>query len=112
MLARKKNQRPVAGGAVLDPREIERMAALFKLLSDPTRLRILQVICQAERSVGEIVTLTGSGQANVSKHLALLTAHGVTARRREGLQIFYRVTEPLILVLCRTVKKTSFSKRG
>ena len=91
--------------AVLVPEEIERMAALFKLLSDPTRLRILQTLCLGEHSVGEIVKLTGASQANVSKHLALLTAHGVTARRRSGLRIFYRVKEPLILTLCRTVKK-------
>jgi len=84
--------------------ELDKAATLFKVLADPTRLRILQALCKEERNVGEIVNMTGASQANVSKHLALLTVHNVTTRRRSGLQIFYRISEPLIMELCQTVK--------
>ena len=89
---------------LFEPEELDKAASLFKVLADPTRLRILQALCKEERNVGEIVNITGASQANVSKHLALLTAHNVTTRRRSGLQIFYRISEPLIMKLCQTVK--------
>jgi|GEM_PF-1922052 len=109
MKARKNTNHEKA--ALFKSEELEKAALLFKLLSDPTRLRILQALCKEERNVGDIVDATGASQANVSKHLALLTVHNVTSRRRNGLQIFYRVCEPLILELCQTVKNRPYQRR-
>ena len=61
----------------LSPEQLERVAAIFKVLGEPTRLRILQSICDSPRHVSEIVDLTGATQANVSKHLSLLLQAGV-----------------------------------
>lgn len=96
----------IAGDAdpKLHPETIEKVAQLFKLLCDPTRLRIIQALCGGEQTVGCVVKEVGASQANVSKHLALLAAHQAVERRRDGLNIFYSVKEPLILELCRTVK--------
>ena len=66
------------------PKELEQVAARFKLLGEPMRLRILQAVCKGPRSVNGIVAATGSTQANVSKHLALLAAGGVLTRKRKG----------------------------
>jgi DNA-binding transcriptional ArsR family regulator len=88
----------------LSPKHLEQIASLFKLLGEPMRLRILQAACKAPRSVSEIVEAAESTQANVSKHLALLTAAGILRRERDGQRVFYSVKEPLVLRLCETVR--------
>jgi DNA-binding transcriptional ArsR family regulator len=81
----------------------ESTARYFSVLGEPTRLRILHVICAEELCVGDIIRATGALQANVSRHLGLMYQAGLLARRREGTQIFYRVAEPLFLELCRSI---------
>jgi DNA-binding transcriptional ArsR family regulator len=82
---------------------LERAAGYFSLLSEPARLRIIQAICYAERSVQEIVEQTGLPQPNVSRHLALLHRSGVLSRRRVGTSVFYQVSDATISELCRLV---------
>jgi DNA-binding transcriptional ArsR family regulator len=81
----------------------EKAAEYFALLSEPSRLRIIQAICHEERSVQEVVEHTGLPQPNVSRHLALLHRSGVLSRRRSGTSVFYRVSDPTITELCRLV---------
>ncbi len=82
---------------------LEMIANRFRLLSDPTRLKILHTLGAAEMNVGELVAATNSGQANVSKHLAALLEAGIVARRKEGLNAIYRVSDETIFELCETV---------
>lgn len=82
------------------------MAEKFRMLADSTRLAILRTLMAGERSVGQVVEETGRGQANVSKHLKLLTDAGLLARRKTGLQVFYRVNDPLVERLCSLVCQT------
>lgn len=82
---------------------LELMAAKFRMLSDPTRLGILRTLMGGERSVGQVVDQTGQGQANVSKHLKLLLDAGLLSRRKEGLQVFYRICDPMVDELCSLV---------
>lgn len=82
---------------------LELMAAQFRLLGDATRLAILRCLMAGERNVGQVVEATGHGQANVSKHLKLLTEAGFIARRKSGLQVHYRIVDPLIEQLCNLV---------
>ena len=82
---------------------LERASRYFSLLSEPARLRILQVVCDKECSVQEIVGQTSLPQPNVSRHLSLLFNAGVLSRRREGTFVFYKVSDPLVTQLCRTV---------
>lgn len=82
---------------------LESAAELFGLLASPMRLRILRVLCDSEQSVSSIIEETGAAQSNVSQHLALLYRHRVVARRREGSQIYYRVSNEVVIELCRTV---------
>lgn len=79
------------------------VAKYFGLLSEPTRLKILHTICNAERSVSEIVAATGATQTNVSRHLALLHDAGVVSRRKERNVVFYKVTDRVFADVCRTV---------
>lgn len=82
---------------------LEMIAARFKLLADPMRLKILHTLGKTEITVGELVEATGGGQANVSKHLAALLEAGMVARRKEGLNAFYSIADETIFDLCETV---------
>jgi DNA-binding transcriptional ArsR family regulator len=84
-------------------RIFEQVAHYFGLLADPTRLRILSLLCGQERSVGEVVDAIGLTQANISRHLNILYRAGVVDRRREGNRIMYRVVDPNFVDICRTV---------
>lgn len=82
---------------------IEMIAARFRILSEPMRLKILHTLGEAEMSVGELVDAVGGSQANVSKHLGLMLEAGIVARRREGVTIYYRIADETIFELCETV---------
>lgn len=86
------------------PEELEHIAARFRTLGEPMRLRILQAICKTSRSVNDIVGATGSTQANISKHLALLTAAGILKREKDGQRVFYGVKDKLAVRLCELVR--------
>jgi ArsR family transcriptional regulator len=84
--------------------ELEQIAARFKMLGEPMRLKILQAVCKQPRTVNDIVTATGSTQANVSKHLALLAAAGILERERDGQCVFYGVKDRLAMKMCELVR--------
>jgi DNA-binding transcriptional ArsR family regulator len=84
--------------------ELGQIAARFKLLGEPMRLRILQAVCKGPRSVNGIVAATGSTQANVSKHLALLTAGGILTRKKDGQCVYYAMKNQLAVKLCELVR--------
>jgi DNA-binding transcriptional ArsR family regulator len=79
------------------------MAEKFQMLADATRLAILRTLMEGEKSVGQVVKETGRGQANVSKHLKLLAECTLIRRRKEGLQVYYRLDDPLVEQLCTLV---------
>ena len=66
----------------------------LKLLADPTRLRLLTLVGQAELAVQELVAITGMPQSRVSNHLAILKRAGFVSDRREGSWSFYSLTAP------------------
>ena len=80
-----------------------RMAAKFRTLADSTRLAILRALMGGEKNVGTVVAETGQSQANVSKHLKMLADAGMVRRRKEGLQVFYSLGDPLVEDLCEVV---------
>lgn len=79
---------------------LEQLAERFKALAEPNRLAILSALHGGESSVTELVADTGLGQANVSKHLDLLRRYGFVARRKEGLNVFYRVADKDVFRIC------------
>jgi DNA-binding transcriptional ArsR family regulator len=84
----------------LHPALADALADRFRVLSEPTRLRLLDQLRGGERCVGDLVTAMGCSSANVSKHLALMTDAGVLARRRAGLHVYYRVVDAAVFDLC------------
>jgi DNA-binding transcriptional ArsR family regulator len=75
------------------PREQDVLAKYFRALGDPTRLRVLELLGDGERSVGELVAGLGLPQPKVSNHLACLRWCGFVNTRREHRTIHYRLAD-------------------
>jgi len=87
----------------LPPEALQEVAAYFQTLSEPTRLQILNYLREGERNVGELAQLCGYTAANVSRHLAMLTKHGMVARESRGTSVYYRIADESVYALCDLV---------
>jgi ArsR family transcriptional regulator len=85
---------------------LDLMAEKFRMLADPTRLAILRALMAGERNVSQVIDETGRNQANVSKHLKMLAEAGLVSRRKEGLQVYYKLADSLVERLCKLVCDT------
>lgn len=74
----------------------EKMADLFKVLANPKRLEILNLLDNKEMNVTELVNKLGIRKANVSQHLAILRYLGIVTVKREGKKGFYKLVDPKI----------------
>jgi DNA-binding transcriptional ArsR family regulator len=87
----------------LSAEALAQVAAYFQALSEPARLRLLNLLRAKRRSVGELADATGYSAANVSRHLALLAQHGVLARESQGTSVYYSIADPAVYELCNLV---------
>jgi DNA-binding transcriptional ArsR family regulator len=101
MSSRKPSRK--VGKALLSDDALELVAHRFRVLGEPARLKLLNRLRDGEKSVTALVGETGIGQANVSKHLALLAQAGLVGRRREGLFTYYFIADPIVFDLCNLV---------
>ena len=76
-----------------NPESLAAMVETFKALADPTRARIVLILTQSERSVGDLVELLEAQQSTVSRHLAILRAAKLVLTRRETTHIYYRLSD-------------------
>ena len=103
----------------IPPEALEEVADYFKVLSEPTRLQLLNILRQGEKSVGELAKECGFAIANISRHLSILTAHGLIARESRGTSAFYKIDDESVYDLCDLVcgniakrfEKTAASKQ-
>ena len=82
---------------------VELIARRFRVMGEPTRIRLLDHLRDGEQSVNQLAVRSGAGQQNVSKHLTVLAEAGVVARRKRGNHAFYRIADPAVLGLCEQV---------
>ncbi|MFH4234103.1 metalloregulator ArsR/SmtB family transcription factor, partial [Acinetobacter baumannii] len=76
----------------LSDEALEMIAARFRCLGEPMRLRILRALQSGEeKSVGQLVDELGATQANISKHLKVLVDAGILARRPQSTAVYYRI---------------------
>lgn len=85
------------------PGDLNAVAARFKVLSEPARLRILHCLRQGRLHVGALEAATGLRQANLSKHLQVLHGHGLVVRTRQGTFVYYSIADPQVFALCDLV---------
>jgi ArsR family transcriptional regulator len=72
---------------------MEQLVAMLRAAGDPTRLRLLLLLRQAELTVSELIVIVGQSQPRVSRHLKLLCGAGLIERFKEGSWVFYRATD-------------------
>ncbi|TET07749.1 MAG: ArsR family transcriptional regulator [Candidatus Thorarchaeota archaeon] len=72
-------------------------AEVCKTLASPTRIEILHLLRNGEKSVGELANLMGVAQANTSQHLAILRQRGIVNTRKEGTMVYYGIANPKII---------------
>ncbi len=85
------------------PKLLLPVAEYFKILSQVSRLQVLCSLKSEAKNVTQIIQETGLGQANVSKHLNVLTQAGMVTRKPEGISVFYKITDPVIFEICDLV---------
>src|SRR3954469_17476498 len=85
----------------MDPRDVEGLTEIFRVLGDPTRVRILDALSRAELCVGDLANSLSLTEAAVSHQLRLLRNTRVVRARREGRMIFYALDDKHVLALFR-----------
>lgn len=87
-------------------------AELFQVLSAPMRLKIISCLRDGEQNVSYMLSKIDTTQPNMSQHLNMLYKAGVLGRRREGVQILYRIVDERVATLCRAVCSQVETKSG
>lgn len=82
---------------------LAQVADYFKVLSELSRLQVLCTLKSEAKNVSEIIAETGLGQANVSKHLKILTQAGIVKRQPQGVSVYYQIADPMTFDLCELV---------
>jgi ArsR family transcriptional regulator len=83
---------------------VELIAQRFQALADPTRIKLVDLICaRGEASVQELTEVVGSTQQNVSRHLGVLRDAGIVRRRKVGNYAYYSIVDERVLALCEDV---------
>ncbi len=82
---------------------VELVAERFRVLSDPTRVRLLDRLREGEATVLDLRESVETTQQNVSKHLGVLQRAGLVARRKQGNFSYYRVVDEGVFSLCEAV---------
>jgi DNA-binding transcriptional ArsR family regulator len=82
---------------------VELIARRFRLLGEPLRIRLLEVLREGEATVGALVEASGTSQQNVSKHLGVLLQGGVVKRRKQGTSVYYAIADDSVFRLCEDV---------
>lgn len=85
------------------PEVLEEVAQYFNILSNPLRLQILNLLGEGEKCVQELVAVTKTSQANVSKHLKIMLQAGIINRRPDGTSAYYYIEDALIFDLSHLV---------
>jgi len=80
-------------------------ASICHTLSNPKRLEIIDRLRNRELSVTELADALEISQANLSQHLAIMRQKGIVATRREGLNVFYSLSNPKIIQACDLMRQ-------
>lgn len=87
----------------LPPNLAEMIAARLRVIGDPTRIRILDLLRDEELTVTQVTAHLGTSQQNASKHLGVLLQAGIVARRKQGNSAVYSIADKGVYELCKQV---------
>lgn len=82
---------------------VELIAHRFRLLSEPTRIRLLDTLREGPATVTDLQIATGASQQNVSKHLGMLLEAGMVRKAKDGNRAYYSIADETLFDLCDRV---------
>lgn len=86
------------------PKETAELAAFFKALGNPVRLRIVEQLMAGERCVCELHAKSGKDQSTISNHLGVLRHSGVVVCEQRGKNVYYRLARPCLADIIRCLQ--------
>ncbi|HHN64283.1 MAG TPA: ArsR family transcriptional regulator [Nitrospirae bacterium] len=86
-------------------RIFEMQAEVCKTLTNPKRLEIIHALKDGEKNVTELVEILGIPKANVSQHLSVMKNRGILKSRREGVNIYYSISNPKVIEACNLMRE-------
>ncbi len=89
----------------MDTRIYEMHAGVCAALGNAKRIQIIDLLQDGEKSAGTLVQEMGILKANLSQHLNVLKTKGIVMSRREGVSIYYRITNPKIVTACQLMRQ-------
>jgi len=89
--------------SALNEQALEYVAKYFKALAEPMRLKVLNALQDGEKNVSQLTQISGSTQANISKHLTLLAQYNLVKRESRGTNVYYKIADPSVYELCELV---------
>jgi ArsR family transcriptional regulator len=87
----------------------ELKAEMFRALSHPARIRVLETLALGERSVGELQPEIGIESSHLSQQLGVLRRAGLVSSRKEGQSVYYSIKDPLLVELLGVSKRVLIS---
>ena len=99
-----KRLSPQAAKPAIESVEVFELASeVFRIMAAPMRLKIISSLCNGEKNVSQLLEQINTTQPNMSQHLNTLYKGGVLGKRRDGVQIYYRIINDRVVTLCRAV---------
>lgn len=87
----------------MSDRALELIAKRFRVLSEPIRLRLVNLLSKGEMTVTELTVELKTSQPNVSKHLKIMAESGILRREQRGNTVYYAIADQRIFQLCDVV---------
>ena len=87
----------------MEERLLELKAEVLKVLAQPTRLKILELLRNGERCICEIVPAINGEQSNISKHISLMQKSNLVTTRKDGVKVMVKVKDPKIFEILDSV---------
>jgi len=84
-------------------------AIILKALAHPLRIRMFEAVAEGEKTVGELVAITGDKEANVSRHLSVLRSIRLVTTRKEGLNVYYSNAMPCLISMLQCVNQALYT---
>lgn len=103
MAGRSMTKNPLKG---ISEADLKTIAYRFRALGEVSRLHLVRELQIGEKNVTDLVEITGLSQSNVSRHLAVLVAAGLLGRRKDGLNVLYRIIDESLADICAIVCKS------
>ena len=96
----------------IEPAALGKAAEVIKVVGHPDRLRILEFLEEGERCVGEIQEVLDLPQAIVSQHLAKMRGWNIVEARRDGIHVYYHITEPKVRHILECIRRCDLVDSG